>query len=436
MSNSKTYGFAIKNLAGRYNNVNVTDQKSALKFLYDVDIACPNKQDAFAIFKTRLHVLSNMPEVLRECDAAMEEMQGSHKKEKWEVFAERKREVKRGTLKARVELLQQNIAKGQVDKRELRAKINVYEEGPQKVAAEKRLDEAKVTVKTNKASLITQGAAYARIMENTKWTDAEKTAAQTEAEAAGEDSAQVSSWEQVLKQILVKVLKVEEAGDNDSSESDDDDDDDEAKTALRQMCMSRLRDSVLTEEKGAFGLATDLKEEVAIQTWGLKILQVAHKKIKKEDRLMHWEAQNRFLRCGDMSGYHIPVKSQTKAKKGMDHIIELLRNHSNSYGAQSHDTNVVAAIARGGQKGGKSKVTRIDSRSGNWEEKHVVQEPCDDEDEDMPVPVQKKAKVKQSKAEPTEQPVVAAVRPTEGKMLIHPERTVRTERDRQAESRV
>ena len=198
-----------------------------------------------------------MPEVLRECDAA-EEMQGSHKKEKWEVFAERKREVKRGTLKARVELLQQNIAKGQVDKRELRAKINVYEEGPQKVAAEKRLDEAKVTVKTNKASLKTQSAAYARIVENTKWTDAEKTAAQTEAEAAGEDSAQVSSWEQVLKKILGKVLKVEEAEDNDSSESDDDDDDDEAKTALRQMCMSRLRE-------GACGLATDLKANLHLK---------------------------------------------------------------------------------------------------------------------------------------------------------------------------
>ena len=56
------------NLADRYNNVNVTEQKAALKFLYDVDIACPNKQHAFAIFKTRLHVLTNMPGVLRECD--------------------------------------------------------------------------------------------------------------------------------------------------------------------------------------------------------------------------------------------------------------------------------------------------------------------------------------------------------------------------------
>ena len=36
MSSSKTYGFVIKNLADRYNNVKVTEQKAALKFLYDM----------------------------------------------------------------------------------------------------------------------------------------------------------------------------------------------------------------------------------------------------------------------------------------------------------------------------------------------------------------------------------------------------------------
>ena len=424
MSSSKTYGFAIKNLADRYNNVNVTEQKAALKFLYDVDIACPNKQDAFAIFKTRLHVLTNMPGVLRECDGNMEEMQESHKKEKWEVFAERKRDIERGSLKARVELLQQSIAKKQIDIQELSALAKAYPDGRLKLETEFKLSETKIALNANKTSLRIHSAAYNRLMEKPKWTPTQKAEAEAEAGAVSDRSAQAPSWEQVMEKILIKVLKVEEAGGEDS-ESDDDDDKAEAITALKRVCMSRLRDCVLTAEKGALGLATELKEEVAIQAWGLKILQMAPKKIKKEDRVMNWEAQNRFLQCGDMSGYHIPVKSESKAEKCMDDIIELLRNHANSYGAQAHDMNVVAAVARGGQKGGKAKVTRIDSRSGNWEEKHVVQEPCDDEEEDTPVPVQKKAKVKQSKAELAEQPVVAAVRPMEGKMLVHPDRAAR-----------
>ena len=401
----KSMSFAMKNLATRFENVNVVDRKAAVKFLRDVDIAGSNKQHAFAIYRTKLHVLTGMPKILKECDKAMEGIKSDeHEKEKWEVFAERNRDIQRGALKAHVDVLQLAIGKARTDRNTVKAKITVMDEGKDKVAAEKRVKELKATLKANKKSLKKEGDKYNLIQEKTSWTEAEKTKAQAQAATASGGVAGTHSWDQVLKKLLTKVLKSERGNDDEDSDHEDED----AKKELKRTCTSRLNACSL-QDKTALEFAQELKEETEIQSWGLKVLQLDSEKLKIEDRDMNHEAQHRFLAFPVNKRFGIHAKGQRKCKNVMSEIIEHVRNHAAAYKYEEEDLQAVAAVAQTGKK--KSLKAVVDT---------------EDDEDDTPTPAQKKQKGKQSA------PVVAVVRPSEaeGKMTVHPDRV---QRDDQSE---
>ena len=412
----KEYSFAIKSTINRYADVDIQDQGARLGFLYDVDLACSDKQVAFTIFKTKLHVLPNMPEIMGKCQLMMEELKRNqeHRKPKWEVFAERKRVLERGTLKAKVEFLQKSLAKSEMEVLQMTTKLAVISDHDQKVASNTKLEEAKRMVDSVQKQLEEQGAAFNRSLENGGWTELERKSAEKEAADNVGIASQVT-WERVMKKVLLQALTL-----------DEDENDFEAKTALKQEIEHRLN-AVEMDSNGSVVLAQKLAKEVSILKWGMRLFESFVHEINTESRIMSWKAQNRFLQCGDMSGYHIPVKDQKSAEGCMENIISLLKAHATSYGAQAHGQNIVAAIKSSGSRtvGLKNpKVTMQTIRSGNWEESHEVREPCDDDEEDTPAP--KKPKLKFGKAEVAEKSLVAAVRPEpERKMTVHQERAQR-----------
>ena len=62
---------AMKSFSKRFEKLDVKDQLEALRLVHDADISAGTKEDVFLIFKSFLHAIPEMPEVLTECDEVM-----------------------------------------------------------------------------------------------------------------------------------------------------------------------------------------------------------------------------------------------------------------------------------------------------------------------------------------------------------------------------
>ena len=98
----------MKSFSKRFEVLDATNQLEALKLMY---VSASTKDDVFLIFKTFLHVIPEMPEVLTHCDDVMRTVRRQQSEEQeWRIMAERMRQNRRGVLEIEIAEMQKILA--------------------------------------------------------------------------------------------------------------------------------------------------------------------------------------------------------------------------------------------------------------------------------------------------------------------------------------
>ena len=395
---------AIKALSKRFENVNVQEQLQAVKLVYEADRASSNKDEAFQVYKTALALIPRMDDVIARCDERMREVRTLQKGNKsWEVYAQRTKANKKGTLELEITLLQKEIAQSKIKLREATRIIggeNPAGKGHRQEEYEEAMSnraELQQKVETLEAELASAGVQLANIESNVRYSAEEIKAAQAMMPEVEERTTWLEAWNDVLRRILGRILDVEM---------------NTPKTRIsrewKMTCERRVEACVMHESP--LQLAQDLRTESYIFNWGMEILLPAGAERETEMLTFAFDAHAKFLHTGGMRKFNIPTTDWNDSKGCLEKLVQHLKRDAILYGTEGSSEGIVAATSRVDKK--HTRLIDQSFKSGSYEELTERRRPLDDDEEAHPLPP-KKHKPAPKPAEPAEPSVVAAVRPAQ-----------------------